>query len=179
MWGQGPKGMCTPVLWRLVAPCLTQWFWSHSGRSITMWLIVVYLSKLEHIGTILQWIIILHWFQCSCFLGVVEAEYLLEQLKSWNYFAWGTHDKPVLQLQHEVQFILGGYAQEGALFIDGTAQESHESHDWGLWLFVHSSFQRSWIKSVYCILYKHLFAECRIVSRCYIEKSNETSPITR
>lgn len=41
-----------------------------------MWLIVVYLSKLEHIGTMLQWIIILHWFQCSCFLGVVEAVFV-------------------------------------------------------------------------------------------------------
>jgi hypothetical protein len=39
--------------------------------------------------------------------------------------------------------ILGGYAQEGALFIDRTAQESRASHDWGLWLFVDSSFQRS------------------------------------
>jgi hypothetical protein len=58
---------------------------------------------------------------------------------------------------------------ERALFIDGIAQESHESHDWGLWLFVHSSFQRTWTKSVYCILHKHLFAECRIM----------TSPITR
>jgi hypothetical protein len=41
-----------------------------------MWLIVVYLSKLEHIVTTLQWIIILHWFQCSCFLGVVEAVFV-------------------------------------------------------------------------------------------------------
>jgi hypothetical protein len=65
--------MCMPVLWRLVTPCLTQWFWSHSGRSITLWLVVVCLSKLEHIGTVLQWIIILHWFQCRCFPGVAEA----------------------------------------------------------------------------------------------------------
>jgi hypothetical protein len=41
-----------------------------------MQLVVVYLSKLEHIGTVLQWIIILHWFQSSCFLGVAEAVFV-------------------------------------------------------------------------------------------------------
>ncbi len=175
MRGQGSKGMCMPVLWRLVTPCLTQWFWSHSGRSITLWLVVVCLSKLEHIGTVLQWIIILHWFQCRCFPGVAEAVFA-------GAVAVMEPEGPMVNMfcNYSMKFSLYLVAMhKRVLFNDRTAQESHESHDWSLWLFVHCSFQRSWTKSVYYILHKHLFAECRIASSCHIEKYNETSPIIR
>ncbi len=127
MWVQGSKGRCVPALWRLAAACLTHWFWSHSGRSTTMRWVLLSKSKLVRSD--------LHQFRkqvtisSSAAVSLVVMQYLLEQPPVVDL---NCLERSIINMlcSHYINLsLLGGYAEEGAIFSDGTAQKSNGSHD--------------------------------------------------